>query len=465
MHLDLLVIGSGPGGYRAAVLGALRGLKVGIVEKAEWGGCCLNRGCVPKKTWYHSARLIAGSRAFAKRGIQGSLQGDLQAAWEHQKKVVRSVRDSYLDYMKRLGVSGFAATASFVDAHTVALDGRDQIQAGHIIIATGGYPYVPKPFHLTDGKILTSDDLFSQPPPPGTRVAVIGSGIIGAEFAFILAMLGKQVSWVAQQQPLSKLGFSTPTLKLLMERFKALGIEPRLGHRPEAVEMLPEGVKLILQGGADEVVADWVLLGTGRRPHTNSLNLDAAGVSTDSRGFVKVNEHLQTTQPHIYAIGDVANQVMTANQALADAAIAVANILEPGSRRQNRRAVPALVYSALEMGRIGMNEEEAEEAGKEPAVGFAAFESNPWALGQDDTEGFVRLVADMDSGELLGAEVVGADAGELIHLVAQQYGQPAVLRRLAQSFYNHPARAEEFLNATETLAAKWGLTHRVFGAD
>ncbi len=454
MQYDLIVIGSGPGGYRAAVLAAQRGLKVGIVEKAEWGGCGLNRGCVPKNDWHHSAKLIAASRGYAKRGVQGALAGDLGLAWEHQKKVVKTVRDNYIATMKQLRIGGFAAQAAFVDANTIALDGRDRLSAHHFIIATGASPFVPKPFYLTEGRVLTSDELFNQPPPAGKRVAIVGSGTVGAEFAFILAMLGKEVVWLSQNAPLSNSCFSPPALKLLTEKFKHYGIEPKTGHRPEAVEILPEGVKLLLQGGAEEVIVDWVLLGTGRRPHTTGLNLDAAGVNTDSKGYIKANEYLQTAQPHIYAIGDVANPRMSANQALADAQIAVANILQAESRKQDRKTVPDLVYSALELGRIGLN---GAAENKDPAIGLATFETNPRALGQDDADGFVRLVADAQSGVLLSGEVVGNEAGELIHLIAQHYGQPDALQHLAQACYSHPARAVEFFNAAEAIAAKLNL--------
>jgi len=457
MQYDLIVIGSGPGGYRAASLAAMRGLKVGIVEKAEWGGCGLNRGCVPKNDWYHSAKLIAASKTFPKRGVSGQLSGDLSTAWDHQKKIARAVRDGYIGQMKRRGIGGFAASASFVDAHTIALDGRDRITSHHFVIATGSSPYVPKPFFLTENKVLTTDDLFNSPPPPGKRVAIVGSGPVGAEFAFILSMLGREVVWVAQNKPLANSHFSEAALNQLYDKFKRCGIEPKVGARPEAVEMSPAGIKLILPGGTESVVADWVLLGTGRRPHTSGLNLDAAGVNTDSKGFVKTNEFMQTSQPHIYAVGDVANTRMTANQALADAAVAVSNIIEPNSRRQNRQAVPDLIYSALEMGRIGVNGEEARNGTREPLVGVAAFESNARALSQDDGDGFVRLLADRESGALAGAEVVGGDAGELIHLIAQRYGEPDGLKSFAASFYNHPARAEEVFNAAEALANELNL--------
>lgn len=450
MQYDLIVIGSGPGGYRAAVLAAQRGLKVGIVEKAEWGGCGLNRGCIPKNSWHHSAKLIAATRSNAKRGVQGTLSGDLGQAWEHQKKTVKDIRDGYIGNMKQLQIAGFAAQAAFVDAHTIALDGHDNLSAEYFIVATGSSTYVPKPFHLIENKVLTSDELFNQVPPEGKRVAIVGSGTVATEFAFILAMLGKEITWVSQNPPLANTSFSPSALKLLMEKFQQYGIEPKIGNRPEAVEMMVEGVKLILPGG-EEAMVDWVLLGTGRRPHTTGLNLDAAGVNTDSKGFIKVNECMQTAQSNIFAIGDVANQRMSANQALADAQIAVANILHPGSRKQDRSAVPELVYTALEMGRVGLN---GAAENKDPAIGLATFESNPRAVGQDAFDGFVRLVADAQSGVLLSGEAVGAEASELVHIIAQHYGQPDALQHLAQAFYNHPARAEEIFTAAAEIAAK-----------
>lgn len=446
MHLDVIVIGSGPGGYRAATLAATHGLKVGLVEKAEWGGCGLHRGCIPKQNWYHTAQLLAASRQFNKRGISGTLSGDLAAAWDHQKKTAKSIREVYLAQLKQLGVSGFAATAAFVDAHTLALDGRDQLSADHFVIATGGYPYVPKPFHLTEGKVLTSDELFSQPPPAGKRVALIGSGAVATEFAFILAQLGCEVSWVAQNPPLSQSAFSEAARALLLERLKQLGIEPRIGQRAEAVEILPDGVKLLMPNGSGEIVVDWVLLGCGRRPHTNSLILDAAGVNTDSKGFIKVNEFLQTSQPHIYAVGDVANSRMTANQATADASIAISNIVTPGTRKQDRSAVPDTLYSALELARVGTADAQAAPAGS------AAFSSNARALVQGEDSGFVHLYTDARSGALTAAEMVGTQAGELIHLAAQTLGHADALKLFSEAAYAHPARAEELLRAAAPLA-------------
>lgn len=461
-EFDLVVIGSGPGGYRAAVLGALRGLSVAIVEKGVWGGTCLNRGCVPKKAWHASAMLVAQSAGYPERGIGGALTGDLAAAWDHQHRVVDTVRESYVDYMKRLGVVALTGAASFADRSTVRLAGGETLRAKNVVVATGSAPFVPPALPRAPGRILTTDDLFDAPPPPGRRVAMVGSGVVGTEMAFILAMLGCRVQWITNAEPLSRTGFSPPALKLLYAALKRHGVAARTRSRVQAARVVDDGVELELPAGAREKV-DWVLLGSGRVPYTEALNLAAAGVATDAHGFIAVDEHCQTRVPHIYAIGDVANPAMTSNHALAEAGVAVANILEPGCRRREPERVPELVYSALELGRVGLSEDDAEDRGLEAATGFAAFEVNPAALGEADAEGFVRLVADGDSGRLLGAEIVGAKAGELIHVIAREVGRENGLRGVAQMLYNHPARAEEFLNAAETLASKWGLREQVFG--
>lgn len=457
---DLAVVGSGPGGYRAAVLAALRGLKVAIVEKDAWGGCCLNRGCVPKKDWYYSARLIAASGGFGRRGIRGELSGDLTRAWQHQHDIVAVIRASYRDYLKRLGVVLCSGTARFVDAATLAVDGA-QIAAANFIVATGAAPYVPPNLQRLAQRVVTTDDLFGAPPPAGKRVAVIGSGVVATEFSFILAMFGLDVVWLAQHEPLASRGYSATARKMLQARLADFGVRARTASRVRSLQADENGVRLELPDGTQERV-DWVLLGTGRLPHTASLHPALAGVALDARGFVIVNRFQQTSQPHVYAIGDVANPAMTSNHALAEAAVAVANVIAPQTRESDPCAVPEVVYSALELARIGLGEERAEALGCEPATGFTAFETNPAALVEGDAAGFVRVVADADTGRLLGAEIAGSAAGELIHLAGIEFGSPDALARLAAMPYNHPARAEEVLNAIETLAARWGLERQVF---
>ena len=465
-HFDLAVIGSGPGGYRAATLAALRGLHVAIIERADWGGCCLNRGCVPKKAWHHTARLVAASRDFAKRGIRGELSADMIDAWHHQEAIVAGVRDSYVDYMRRLKIATFAGSARFAGPHELHITQEDgdirRIEVDSIVIATGGSAYVPEPFAAVPDKILTSDMLYDHEPPAGKRVAIVGSGVVATEFAFIFAMLGKEVTWLARSPALRKIPFSPQALGSLREALARHDIALRQGERFEGVDTDGDGVRIHL-GSGETVDVDWVCLGTGRTPLTEGLGLETVGIETDAEGFIRRNKHLQTALPHVYAIGDVACPEMTANHAISDATIAVTNIIDGNTREQDSRWVPVVVYSAIELARLGLDEDAAEDDDLEPAVGFAAFETSPRAQGQDDTEGFVRLIGDMDSGALLGGEIVGTEAGELIHLLSLAPDHETALKWLAHGTYNHPARAEEIANATETLASKWGLSEAIFG--
>lgn len=460
-QLDVLIIGSGPGGYRAAVLAAQRGLKAGIAERGTWGGTCLNRGCVPKKAWHHSAQQVAAARDHARRGLAGGIQGDLTRAWLHQRDVVQAVRSGYTDYLARLGVQRLEGTARFIDPHTVCVGEKTRIRCRHAIIATGSRPIFPAALPYVAQRVISTDQLFDDPPPPGHHVAICGSGVVGAEFAFILAMLGRRATWICRGEPLEHARFSAPARRVLIDQLAAHGVAPRVGARVTNAA-IGEHVTLTLEDGTT-LTADWVLVAAGRRPNGDTLGLENAGIETDADGFIRVDAHQRSTAPHIFAIGDVASREMSANQALAQAAVAVENILTPGVSTHAPEAIPFVVYSAAVLARLGLTEDELEAQEREPAIGYAAFEANPRALGQDDPVGFVRLVADHDTGELQGAEIVGREAGELINLISGVYRQPQALARLARLPYNHPSRAEEIQNAVEALATRWGLMEQIFG--
>jgi dihydrolipoyl dehydrogenase len=459
---DVAVIGSGPGGYRAAVLAALRGLKTAIIERGDWGGACLNRGCVPKKAWYQTARLLARKKQLAAGGILGALSPDLLQAWRDQRRIVETVRASYVDYLGRLGVRAYAGSAQLRAPGEVEIGGRERVRAGNIILATGSQPIVPSGMALHPDRVLTTDALFDRPPPRGRRVAVVGSGVIGTEMSFILAMLGLEIVWLTQSAPLSRSRYSAPALKLLRAALLSDGVVPHTASRPVAYAVEADGVRLSLPDGRSETV-DWVLVAAGRAPCTSGIGLDAVGVACNAHGFIEVDLHQRTSVANIYAIGDCANRAMTSNHALAEASVSIADIVAPASARRADEQIPQVVYSALELARFGLNEDEAERAGREVATGFAGLETSPAALALGDPRGYARLVADADSGELLGAEAVGLEAGEWIHVLSAYAGQPDALARIAAIRYNHPSLAEEVLNATETLAARWGLGGRVFG--
>jgi dihydrolipoamide dehydrogenase len=451
---DLLVIGSGPGGYRAAVLAAQRGLSVAIAERDQWGGACLNRGCVPKKTWYSTARLAAAAHEFPDRGLRGSLVPDLAAAWRYQRKVVETVRASYVDYLARLKIVRLRGAAQFVDDERVSI-GAETFGAGCFIVATGSRPVLPESMRGVR-RVLTTDELFERPLPSGSRIALLGSGAVGTEMAFILARLGLEVVWLTGGEPLARSRFSESARKRLGEALSAQGIKARPASRPLRAAAEGERVLLELPGARLERV-DWVLAGTGRRPNTDQLGLQIAGVRTDAKGFIVVDSMQRTSARCIYAIGDCANPAMTANHALAEATVAVANIVAPASARTNGNWVPEVVYSALELARAGATEDELEVAETEYAVGFSAFGANPAALAEGAAEGYVRLLVELEHGILLGCEFAGADAGELVHLAQPGVAGGPLLARLAHFRFTHPSRSEEFVNAAEGLVAMWGM--------
>jgi dihydrolipoamide dehydrogenase len=464
-NLDLLVIGSGPGGYRAAIYAALRGLKAAIVEKADWGGTCLNRGCIPKKDWHHTAKTIAQSAAFARRGIAGGpLTGDLAAAWEHQEGVVAQVQESYVGFMDRLGVEKLRGHARLDGDGTVHIDGPDAgtYSPKHIILGTGSRPMPIDGVEPISGKVLTTDMLFDEPAPPAGEVIVVGAGVIATEMAFILSRLGCEVTWLATGKPLRKTKLTPQARGALEKKLAEYGVEWHSGGRLAGTRVEGERVVAELDDGAT-FAADWLLLGTGREPVTDDLGLAEAGVETDAKGYVQVDQYRRTSREGVYAIGDCANPRQTANHAMADAVVAVKNILSAGSAAADDDAVPEVVYSALELARVGRDDDEAEDDGYEPAVGFTSFETNPKAVGTDQTEGFTRLLVDMDEGTLLGGEVVGDNAGELIHVLTSHPDPDRALADIAAGKFNHPAMAEEVLNSTETLAANWGLGPEIFG--
>ena len=456
--LDLVIIGSGPGGYRAAVLAAQRRWNVAIVERDAWGGACLNRGCVPKKAWYHTARLAAAAAGFAPRGLRGTLTPDIAQAWSFQRTVAGSVRTSYVDYLDRIGVKRIEGSARFVDAHRIKA-GVAVLETRHVIVATGSRPFVPEVLRAGGARVLTTDALFEKPLPAGRRVAVIGSGAVGTELAFILTRLGLEVCWLTGAQPLAASHFSAPARARLGEVLAAQGIAPRTGSRPCALQTEADGLRLELPEGRYERV-DWVLAGTGRIPNTEDLGLELAGVRCDARGFVEVDAHQRSSASHVYAIGDCANPLMTANHAIAHAETAIASIASPGAPTPAPEWIPEVVYSAIELARAGLSEDALEDEDREYAVGFSSFAKNPAALADDVAEGYVRLLVERAGGRLLGCEMVGPAAGELVHLAAPGDMSEALLARLARTRINHPSLGETVFEAADSLVAQWGFAPR-----
>lgn len=456
---DLIVIGSGPGGYKAALTAAHLGARVALIEKDLPGGTCLNQGCIPKKTLLYLAGLIEDVNALNGRGIQGSISGDFEAALAHKNQVVEGIRNNFPVWLKRLGIQVFDGHARFTGPKTLVLEHADaaraveHLQAEHIIIATGSQP-APHPACPIDGeRIITSREfMFNERKLPASML-VVGGGAVGAELSFLMHQFGSRVV-VAElsDRLLNKPCIAERASNTLERKFKRIGIDVRKGVTVEACTLEDDQVRVNFTDGR-EGSFDQVLVAIGRRPRTEGLDLDKAGVAIDERGFIDTNDYLQTTAEHIYAIGDVKHGPMTANAALHDAKVAATNAVSGAHILRNYNRVPIVIDSALEIAAVGLTEDRAEDAGFEPDVARASFGGSAKARGRNDFEGFIEVVHDEETGQLLGGCIVGPEAGEQIQMLTAACQSNKGLWFLKEISYSHPSWCEELENAIDPYTA------------
>jgi dihydrolipoamide dehydrogenase len=451
-RFDLIVIGSGPGGYKAAVTAAHLGARVALIERDLPGGTCLNQGCIPKKTLAHLAAVIEDIQALKGRGITGDVQPDFPAALAHKDEVIGAMRNNFPIWLKRLGIRVINGHGRFVDAQHVEV-ARDErvalLHAEHVIIATGAAP-IEHPACPTDGvRILDSRDFMVRLRHLPASVLCVGGGAIGTELGFVLRQFGAEVTIVElSDRLLSKPGIPERASGLLERKLRRLGVEVHKGVSVASAQAGTDGVHVQLTDGTQRRY-ECVLVAVGRRPLTDGLRLERAGVDCDRDGFIKANEHLETSTKGIYAVGDVKAGPMTANAALHDAKIAATNAVAAGHLRSNYRRVPIVIDSALEIAAVGLTEDLAEEAGFEPDAARANFSGSAKARARHDFEGFIEVVHDEETGQLLGGCIVGPEAGEQIHMLTAACQSNRGLWFFRDIAYTHPSWCEELENAID----------------
>ncbi len=458
-NYDLIVIGSGPGGYKAALNAAHLGARVALVEKALPGGTCLNQGCIPKKTLVYLAGMIEDVNALNGRGIQGEVRGDFGAALAHKDEVITGIRKNFPVWLKRLGIKVYTGHARLRDPRTVDVeptsnDGvAQQLCAQRIIIATGATPR-SHPACPRDGqRIITSRDfMFSQQTLPRS-ILFVGGGAIGVELGYMLRQFGAEVT-IAEDSGrlLNKPCISERASNLLERKFKRLGVEVLKNTTVSRSEVTEQDVGVVFSDGS-QARFEQVMVAIGRRPHTRDLGLENAGVALDANGFITTNEYLETSTPGIYAIGDVKFGPMTANGALHDAKVAATNAMTSEHIERNYNRVPIVIDSALEIASVGLTEDRAEDAGFEPDVARASFGGSAKALGRHDYEGFIEVVHDEETGQLLGGCIVGPEAGEQIHMLTAACQSHKGLWFLKDISYSHPSWCEELETAIDPYTA------------
>jgi dihydrolipoamide dehydrogenase len=451
-HFDVIIIGTGPGGYVAAIRAAQLGLKTAVVEKDQLGGTCLNWGCIPTKAWIGTAHLYEQIKRAREFGIEVS-EPRINWDWllERKQKVVKQLTGGVKTLLQGRHVEIVAGTAKLTGPHRIAVTGKEggqELTADHIIVATGAYATMPPGFKLDQERIITSEQALSLTHQP-RRLAVLGGGVVGTEFACFFAAIGTQVTLIEMLPRL--VPAEDDEIAVALEReLKKQKITLHLDTRVEGATDEPDGAVTLKLGGGRSVTVDTVLVATGRRPFASDLGLEALGVARGDRGKIAVNERLQTSVPGLYAIGDVTDIKQLAHFASAQGKAAV-EMIAGHPAQTNWRAVPAATFTSPEIASVGLTEREAAAEGRTLKVGRFPFRAHGRNIADLELAGFVKLISDADTGQVLGAHIIGAKASELIHECSLAIAADLDARDLAQAIHAHPTMTEAIGEAAEDI--------------
>jgi len=437
---DLLVIGAGPGGYVAAIRAAQLGMRVGVVEKEKaLGGTCLRVGCIPSKALLEtSERIYEVKKGLLGARVQG-LEVDLKALMAHKDKVVQANTQGIEFLFKKNGIARHLGTARFLSERKVLVEETgEELSARFFLIATGSAPLIP-PWAQVDGeRVVTSTEALSFPEVP-ERLIVVGGGVIGLELGVVWHRLGAEVVVLEYMDRI------LPTMDAELSRaaekvFKKEGLTIRTGVRVTAVLPQAKGARVELEGG-EVLEADRVLLAVGRRPYTEGLGLENAGLFTDERGRIPVDEHLRTKLPHIYAIGDVIRGPMLAHKA-SEEGIAAVEHMAKGFGHVDYQAIPSVVYTHPEVAGVGYTEEELKEKGIPYKVGKFPYTASGRARAMGDTEGFIKVLAHAKTDRILGVHGIGARVGDVLAEAALAIFFKASAEDVGRAPHHHPSLSE-----------------------
>lgn len=473
--VEVLVIGGGPGGYVAAIRAASFGKDVTLVEADALGGVCLNRGCIPSKALISAAdKYYQARHSFGDFGIDVSgatLDMSRMQAWKDS--VVAKLTGGVSQLLKGRGVRVIQGKARFTAPDQVVVDtggigeGTVHLRFEHCIIATGSEP-APIPVLPVDGvTVLDSTGALALDTVP-EELVIVGGGYIGVELGTVYAKLGSKVTIVEAMDRLLP-GTDASLVQMVARRLRSLGVTMHLGAKALGLEDGTEagsgkgkgkgkgkaaaparvGVQVETKKGERLVLpADKVFVTVGRRPRSRDLGLENAGVKVDDRGFIPVNDRQQTNVPNIYAIGDVAGQPMLAHKASKEGIVA-AEVIAGRPAAMDAVAIPAVIFSDPEIAYVGLTPDDAKAQGRDVIVGKFPFAANGRALGSGDTTGFVQLVGDKETGVVLGAQIVGPEASNLIAEAGLAIELGATMEDIALTIHAHPTLAETMMEAAE----------------
>lgn len=449
---DVAVIGAGPGGYVAATRAAQLGLKTICIEKEKaLGGTCLNVGCIPSKTLLQTTETVFLLRQHAKeQGIQcHELAVDFAQLMERKKTVVKSLTDGVEGIFKRNKIDRLEGIARFLTPHSIEVvqgENRRVIEAKNCILATGSEPIALPFLPFDEQTVLSSTGALSLDAVP-KKMIVVGGGVIGVEIASVYQRLGTEVIVVEMLERIC-IAMDEAISKNLLQVLKKQGIQFYLGTKVTQakkqegivrVEVESQGKPLVLE-------ADKVLVAVGRRPYTEGLGLKDVGIEVDSRKYVVVDGHFRTTQPHIYAIGDIIEGTMLAHRA-SDEGVAVAEIIAGLNPRINTLAIPNVIYTYPEAAAVGLTEKEAKDAGLDCLVGTAFFRGNPRSRCMGESDGIVKIIGDKKTHRLIGMHILGPHASEMIGEGVVSIEKKVTLDELGAFSHAHPTLTESIKEA------------------
>lgn len=451
---DVVIIGSGPGGYIAAIRCAQLGMKTAIIEKySALGGTCLNVGCIPSKALLASSHHYSEIAHFADHGIEiaGEVKVNLEKMIARKQAVVDQTSGGVKFLMDKNKITVFEGLGSFVDATHVAVakaDGTSEtIEAKNIIIATGSKPSSLPFIKIDKERIITSTEALKLTEVP-KHLVIIGGGVIGIELGQVYLRLGAQVSVVEFMDRIIP-GMDASLSKELTKVLKKQGMKFYVSHKVKSVERNGDIVTVQAENAKGETITlegNYSLVSVGRRPYTDGLNADKAGVKISDRGQVEVNDHLQTNVPNIYAIGDVVRGAMLAHKAGEEGTM-VAEILAGQKPHIDYNLIPGVVYTWPEVASVGQTEEQLKASGVEFKSGSFPFKALGRARAGGDLDGFVKILADAKTDEVLGVHMIGARTADLIAEAVTAMEFKASAEDISRMSHAHPTFAEAIKEA------------------